>query len=199
MPLTDTQIRTFKPTGKIVKLYDGGGLLLRITARGKKCWQFKYTRNGKQNTIGRIGSYPEVSLKEAREKALILRKKLIDGIDPAQENKERRLMAEVAARTFEVVAREWHGKYARTWTESHARDNMNALSVSSSPHLEASLLPRFVLRMSSNHSGDWKRPGYSKRLIVFAGWPLWFFGTPWPLGISSPIRVVTSAVRLRRG
>lgn len=127
MPLTDTQIRTFKPTGKIVKLYDGGGLLLRITARGKKCWQFKYTRNGKQNTIGRIGSYPEVSLKEAREKALILRKKIIDGIDPAQENKERRLMAEVAARTFEVVAREWHEKYARTWTEGHARDNMNRL------------------------------------------------------------------------
>ena len=126
MPLTDTLIRTFKPTGKVVKLYDGGGLLLRVSPLGKKNWQFKYSRQGKQTTAG-LGSYPAVTLKEAREKALELRKALSQGKDPMQVKIEAQEQAATDALTFEVVAREWHGKYAPTWTPGHAHDNLNRL------------------------------------------------------------------------
>ena len=127
MSLTDTLIRTLKPTGKEEKFYDGGGLYLRMSPKGKKTWNFKYSHDGKQNSRGRIGSYPDVSLKEAREKAAAYRREISEGIDPAQEKGVQAQLAEDSARTFEVVAREWHAKYSRTWTEGHARDNMNRL------------------------------------------------------------------------
>lgn len=47
MPLTDTTIRTAKPTGKAVKLF-GGGLYLEIAPSGGKWWRLKYRFQGKE-------------------------------------------------------------------------------------------------------------------------------------------------------
>lgn len=61
VPLTDTKIKTAKPSTKDAKLFDGGGLCLLITLTGGKLWRLKYRLDGKEKklTLGGIpGRYP---------------------------------------------------------------------------------------------------------------------------------------------
>lgn len=84
MPLTDTAIRAAKPTEKQQKLYDGSGLFLLLFPNGSKVWRFKYHFQGREKLIS-LGTYPAVSLKDAREKAAEARKTLGTGKDPSAE------------------------------------------------------------------------------------------------------------------
>lgn len=74
-PLTDTEIRKAKATDKDYYLYDGENLCLLVKKNGSKLWRFTYNFNSKKNTIS-FGSYPDVSLKDAREKKMKLKRKL---------------------------------------------------------------------------------------------------------------------------
>src|SRR5687767_1690003 len=93
MPLTDLQVRKAKPHEKLYKLYDEDGLYLEVPPKGKPRWRSKYTFNGKENRLSQ-GTYPLVGLKEARERNLVLRKLLDQGIDPSRYRKQRRLVSE---------------------------------------------------------------------------------------------------------
>ena len=66
LPLTATQIKTSKPKDKDYKLFDGGGLFLLIATSGGKRWRLKYRFNNKEKIIA-LGTYPSISLKDARE------------------------------------------------------------------------------------------------------------------------------------
>ncbi|HEY8127476.1 MAG TPA: Arm DNA-binding domain-containing protein [Hyphomicrobium sp.] len=46
MPLTEIGIRSTKPSAKIVKLSDGGGLQLWVTPDGAKRWRLAYRYAG---------------------------------------------------------------------------------------------------------------------------------------------------------
>jgi integrase len=61
--------------------------------------------------------YPDVSLKQARERREEARKLLADGIDPGE---KRKAEAVAGADTFEAVAREWIGKHSARWAASHS-------------------------------------------------------------------------------
>lgn len=63
--LTDTKVRAL---GK-GRHSDGGGLYLRISARGGKSWSFMFNRNNKWQEIG-LGPYPAVLLTTARKIAI---------------------------------------------------------------------------------------------------------------------------------
>lgn len=76
--LTDTAI---KRISKVGRHSDGGGLYLRVKSTGGKSWSFMWKRGGHQREIG-LGSYPDTSLKLAREKALKARSALAAGADP---------------------------------------------------------------------------------------------------------------------
>jgi integrase len=115
MPLTDTAIRAVKTSEKQQKLYDGNGLFLLLVPSGSKIWRFKYRFQGKEKLIS-FGHYPAVSLKDAREKAAEARKTLGGGKDPSAERKESK---QQLANTFELLAREWHGKQSLGWAEKH--------------------------------------------------------------------------------
>lgn len=122
MALTIRKIETTKPGTKEISLSDGLGLELRISPKGRKGWRLRYTRpNGKRNMMS-LGSYPEVSLAEAREKRTDARRLLDKGIDPVeqrkQEKRERRLATE---NTFKALAREWHETMAKRWKASSKR------------------------------------------------------------------------------
>lgn len=78
--LTDKQVQNAKKN-----LNDGGNLWL-LLKRDTKVWAFRYMLKGKARKAG-LGSYPIVSLSEAREKATQYRKWLSNGIDPIDENK----------------------------------------------------------------------------------------------------------------
>ena len=67
MPLTDTAVRSAKPTDKPVKLFDERGLFLLIAPAGGKWWRFRYRFGGKHKSLS-LGVYPDVALKKARER-----------------------------------------------------------------------------------------------------------------------------------
>ena len=116
MPLTDTAIRFVKPTEKQQKLFDGNGLFLLVSPKGAKGWRFKYSFQGKEKLIS-LGSYPLVSLKEARERATEARKTLESGSDPSALRKQEKLKVETS---FELVAREWHEIQIAKWSKPYA-------------------------------------------------------------------------------
>jgi len=82
MKLTELQIKKAKPKEKIYRMFDGHGLHLEITPKGQKWWRYKYLFNGKERRIS-LGVYPDISLKEARERHLEERMKLNRGQDPS--------------------------------------------------------------------------------------------------------------------
>ena len=67
MPLTATEVKQAKPREKPYKPADGGGLYLLVNPKGARYWRYKYRYGCKEKTLA-LGVYPEISLKEAREK-----------------------------------------------------------------------------------------------------------------------------------
>lgn len=120
MPLTDVVVRNAKPSEKAQRLFDGGGLYLEISPAGGKWWRLKYRFDGKEKRLS-LGVYPDVSLKEARDRRDAARKLLADGVDPGANRKiQKAARVEQAANSFEVVAREWYAKHSPGWAASHA-------------------------------------------------------------------------------
>lgn len=118
--LTDTAIRKAKVAGKPLKLFDGGGLFILVAPTGGKLWRLKYRFAGKEKLLS-LGSYPEVSLADARLARDEARKLLHEGTDPsAKRQAEKAARAAMVGNCFETVAREWHAKFADTWAPSHA-------------------------------------------------------------------------------
>jgi integrase len=120
MKLTDPIIKAAKPKEKPYKLSDGQGLTLLIQSNGSKWWRYRYRINGKEKMLS-IGTYPDVTLKKAREMRVTADDLLKQSIDPSQHRQEQKQIAAIAAEnSFESVARQWwnHWKHART--ERHA-------------------------------------------------------------------------------
>lgn len=83
VPLNDTQLKKCKSKDKNYTLADGGGLQLLVKTNGSKLWEFIYnspTHHKRRKTS--FGTYPTVSLKQARSKRQEYRALVVDGIDP---------------------------------------------------------------------------------------------------------------------
>jgi integrase len=120
MALTDTAIRHARSGDKPIKLSDERGLYLLIHPNGGKWWRFDYRFGDKRKTLS-MGVYPDVSLKDARERRDQVRKLLAQDIDPGENRKvQKAVKQERAANSFEVVAREWFAKNSPHWAKSHA-------------------------------------------------------------------------------
>ncbi len=119
MALSDTKIRNSKPKSKQYKLFDGNGLFLIVTPAGGKWWRFKYRFGGKEKLLS-LGTYPEVSLSQARERRFKARKQVANGVDPSQERKAEKAATKSGDNTFESVASEWFDKFEPGWAPSHA-------------------------------------------------------------------------------
>jgi integrase len=125
--LSDVAVRQAKAKDKDYKLSDSEGLYLFVTKAGHRSWRLKYRFAGKERRLI-LGSYPEVSLKDAREKKLEARKLLAEGRDPGIEAKKAAITRNLAAaNTFEVVARNWFSLQEDRWTPVHARDVITSL------------------------------------------------------------------------
>ncbi|BCG64954.1 MAG: hypothetical protein methR_P2748 [Methyloprofundus sp.] len=118
MKLSVAKVKNAKPKSKSYKLSDGKGMYLLVTAKGTKLWRMDYSFNSKRNTHS-LGTYPVVSLEEAR-KRLIEAKQLIDNdVDPNFYRKTTK--ANTAKNTFEAVAKEWHAKFSPNWSQGHSQ------------------------------------------------------------------------------
>jgi integrase len=118
--LTDIKVKNAKKGEKQVKLSDGDGMYLLVTPAGGKCWRLKYRHGGKEKVLA-LGTYPEITLSEARRHRDEARTLIANGVDPNAAKKAKKAAGlEADANSFEVVAREWHAEFAPTWSESHA-------------------------------------------------------------------------------
>lgn len=66
--LTDAKIKSLKPADKLYSVSDGEGLTIDVLPNGKKKWTLSYRANGKQSRK-RLGDYPAIGCKEARQLA----------------------------------------------------------------------------------------------------------------------------------
>jgi len=120
MPLTDIALKATKPTEKVQRLFDGGGLYLEISPTGGRWWRFKYRFDGKEKRLS-LGVYPDVSLRNARERRDEMRRLVANGVDPSVNRKvQKAAKAERSANSFEFVAREWYSKHSPSWADTHS-------------------------------------------------------------------------------
>ncbi len=120
MPLVDTTVRNATPAEKPKKLFDSGGLYLEVSPTGGKWWRLKYRFGGKEKRLS-LGVYPDVSLRDARERRDKARKLLANEVDPSEHRKAKKAaMLGAATNSFEVVAREWFARYSPNWSANHA-------------------------------------------------------------------------------
>jgi integrase len=134
--LTDLEVKNAKPEDKTKYLFDGKGLFLLIAPKklrpdGKaqpasKWWRFKYMFDGKSKTLS-FGTYPDISLSEARERRQEARNKLANGVDPGEIRKAQKEEQAADKLTFEIVARDWYAKNERVWSQSHCNTIMRRL------------------------------------------------------------------------
>jgi len=120
VPLTVREIENAKPIGKPKRLWDRDGLYVEISPAGSKYWRMKYRFGGKERRLS-LGVFPQISMKVARERTDAARKLLAESVDPGETRRAQK--AATICKTensFEVVAREWFGKFSSTWAESHS-------------------------------------------------------------------------------
>lgn len=107
MPLTDVAVRTAKPKEKPYKLADERGLFLLVNPSGSKYWRLKFRIDGKEKLLS-FGTYPDVSLREARERRDEAKRLMAAGVDPAENRKaQKAARVEEVSNSFEVLCREW--------------------------------------------------------------------------------------------
>ena len=116
MPLSDALVRNAKPRERRYKIFDETGLFLIVTPEGGKWWRCRYRWQGKEQTLS-LGTYPKVTLRQARLAREAIQKQLRDGVNPS----EARKASDAGMQdTFEVMARAWHTARAPRWSAVHA-------------------------------------------------------------------------------
>ncbi|KES19219.1 Integrase [Gilliamella apicola SCGC AB-598-B02] len=108
-PLNDTQIKSAKPKEKDFTLSDGNGLYLLIKSNGSKIWRFNYiSPDSKKRTLVSFGSYPEITLFNARQKRDEYRSLVSQGVDPQQHKQSIQNQSKKEKdNTFYKVAERW--------------------------------------------------------------------------------------------
>jgi hypothetical protein len=138
-PLTDRGIRSLKAEGRTrVEAMDSlaAGLGVRVLPTGHKSWFLRYgPREARRRIV--LGSYPSLSLEDARIKA----RELVSGLkgkgqDPMAERKaERTARRKAAAGTFETLAESYLEEHAkrrkrlRGWQEDERKLRIEVLPV----------------------------------------------------------------------
>ncbi len=127
VPLSDMKVQKAKSKEKSFALFDGGGLFLLVTPSGGKLWRFKYRYNGKPKLLA-LGTYPEISLLDARKK-----RDDANNVDPGAVRKAQKQAKIEETETFEIIAREWQENLKSKWQEEYADKIMRRLELNVFP------------------------------------------------------------------
>jgi len=127
MPLSDARIRGAKAYIKPQKMFDEKGLFLLVKPNGSRYWHHKYRFAGKEKLIS-YGTYPEVSLAEARSCREESRRLLRENIDPSAFRKASAAALNRASKnTFSIISAEWYQKQLPKWANSTAKKRKQLL------------------------------------------------------------------------
>lgn len=123
-PLSDLQIKQSKPKDSNYTIADGDGLHLLIRTSGTKSWQFKYYKPfSKSRTNIGLGSYPEVTLSDARRIREDYRSLLAKEIDPKEQRDEHNRQQKLAhGNTLKAITKEWIKVKESQVSKDHAAD-----------------------------------------------------------------------------
>jgi len=106
---------------------DGGGLYLKVFKGGSRSWVFMWANGGKRREMG-LGSALDITLKDARAKAVKLRKQVQDGLDPMAER------AKMDEPTFLECALQYIADHEKQWkNEKHIYQWRHTLTVYAKP------------------------------------------------------------------
>ncbi|AQM67460.1 Prophage CP4-57 integrase [Vibrio campbellii] len=135
--LTARKVSTAKARDKAYRLGDGGNLYLHIRSSGAKSWEFRYVKpSTRKPTFTGLGSFPDVSLAEARQKATEFRRLVADGIDPQLVKvAEKAKLASEQANTFKAVAELWIDMKQNRITPKTLEGNWRKLELYAFPSL----------------------------------------------------------------
>jgi integrase len=107
-PLTATQITNAKPKTAPYKLFDGGGLYLQVTPAGGKHWKMKYIKESGKEGLLSFGSFPELSLEQARRMRDEARSQKAAGLDPGTVKRQAKEEKQSQAKnTFRAITNSW--------------------------------------------------------------------------------------------
>jgi len=135
MALTDTKLKQAKGQAESYKLADEKGLYLLVTIGGSKLWRMDYRFDAKRKTMA-LGAYPEVSLRDARDRRDAARKQLANKEDPGDVRKQGKKNRRIAiANTFAAIADEWYAKQLASWAPSTAAKKRSLLENDLVPYL----------------------------------------------------------------
>jgi len=113
-PLSALEIKSAKPKDKKYKLSDGRGLFLQVNSNGSKLWRLKYRFNGKEKEYA-IGTYPDITLSDARKYREKLRNQIANNIDPNEikkkDKEEIRQIKVKETNSFYKISQNWLTSY----------------------------------------------------------------------------------------
>ncbi len=135
--LSELKIKSAKAAEKDYVLFDGGGLQMRVRSNGSKLWNFNYRHPVTKKRINMgLGTFPDVSLAQARKGSIAAREILAQGIDP-KEKRDAVLQAKQAEteHTFQNVATEWFELKKDAVTPAYAEDIWRSLTLHVFPDL----------------------------------------------------------------
>jgi integrase len=115
MPLNTNAVKKAEARDKPYRIADEKGLCLQVNPCGSKLWRFRYRFNGLAKMIS-LGTFPEITIDEARTRRDACRANLDKGIDPSEARKARTKTQRV---TFQDVAQEWFDQQAPRWSKKH--------------------------------------------------------------------------------
>ena len=125
--LTAQQLAELVTRERQYKVFDGNSLFVLVMPSGLRSWRWRYYIRGREKVL-LLGSYPEVTLDQARAARDRARDKVQAGIDPADEKRDAKLALLIAQESsFEAVARSWHSKWSTGRHERYAEDVMSRL------------------------------------------------------------------------
>jgi len=141
MSLSHTAVSNAKPKDKVYKLFDGGGLHLQIKPSGYKCWKYDYRLNKSRGTYT-IGQYPDISLKQARDRHREARQYVANGDHPKQIKELARVEKEQNSKLFSHYAELWLEK--QNLADSTYGDLKQRIEKNLTPYLDKKKVNEFT-------------------------------------------------------
>ena len=115
--LTDTKVRNLKPQDKLYRVADSHGLAIEVNPNGSKLWRHRFRYNNKA-TMMSLGSYPMVSLLEARQKRDSNKQLLSQSINPARVQSK----IDTTKSTFQEMFEQWIENKRDEWSSGYIED-----------------------------------------------------------------------------
>jgi integrase len=140
MALTHTAVSKAKAEDKPKKLTDGGGLYLLVKPSGFKGWKYDFRLNAKRGTFT-IGSYPDISLKDARIAHQTAREHVAKGVNPKQIKVQQSIANELDTHRFSFYAKQWIAK--QHMAESTLSDLQQRIDKNLTPYLDKKRVNEF--------------------------------------------------------